>query len=53
MATTTHDTSRTARLLAPMKKGDDAFNARDFAAVNQVRDPGPFSAAVSFAHTPR
>src|SRR6266550_2045603 len=30
MSTTT-DTSRTAHLLALMKKGDDAFNARDFA----------------------
>jgi hypothetical protein len=26
MATTTHDTSRTTRLLALMKKGDDAFD---------------------------
>ena len=31
MTTTTHGTIRTARLLALMKKGDDAFNARDFA----------------------
>jgi hypothetical protein len=30
---TTTDTSRTAHLLALMKKGDDAFNARDFAAL--------------------
>lgn len=36
MVTTTHDTSRTARLLALMKKGDDAFNARDFEAMNAV-----------------
>jgi SnoaL-like polyketide cyclase len=34
--TTTRDTGRTARLLALMKKGDDAFNARDFAAVDQL-----------------
>ena len=34
------DTSRTARLLALMKKGDDAFNARDFAAVDEVHHPG-------------
>ncbi len=34
MTTTTHRTSRTAHLLALMKKGDDAFNARDFAAVD-------------------
>ena len=39
MATVTHDTSRTARLLALMKKGDDAFNARDFAAVDSVHHP--------------
>src|SRR5690348_7436059 len=38
MSTTT-DTSRTAHLLALMKKGDDAFNARDFAAVDQVHHP--------------
>src|SRR5487761_1244152 len=36
MPTTTDSPSRTARLLALMKKGDDAFNARDFAAVDQV-----------------
>ena len=39
MPTTTNDTSRTADLLALMKKGDDAFNARDFAAVDQVHHP--------------
>ncbi|HYK70856.1 MAG TPA: ester cyclase [Streptosporangiaceae bacterium] len=38
MATPT-DTSRTARLLALMKKGDDAFNARDFATVDTVHHP--------------
>ena len=32
-------TSRTAHLLALMKKGDDAFNARDFAAVDAVHHP--------------
>jgi ketosteroid isomerase-like protein len=31
--------SRTAHLLARMKKGDDAFNARDFAAVDTVHHP--------------
>jgi hypothetical protein len=36
---TTTDTSRTTRLLALMKKGDDAFNARDFAAVDEVHHP--------------
>jgi hypothetical protein len=36
---TTTDTSRTAHLLALMKKGDDAFNARDFAAVDTVHHP--------------
>ena len=39
MMPTTTDTSRTAHLLALMKKGDDAFNARDFAAVDQVHHP--------------
>jgi hypothetical protein len=29
-----HPVSRTAHLLAHMKKGDDAFNSRDFAAVD-------------------
>ncbi len=36
MDTTTQNFSRTAHLLALMKKGDDAFNARDFAAVDAV-----------------
>jgi hypothetical protein len=40
MTTTTRDTSRTAHLLALMKRGDDAFNARDFAAADQVHHPG-------------
>ncbi len=39
MATTTQGTSRTAHLLALMTKGDDAFNARDFAAVDEVHHP--------------
>jgi hypothetical protein len=30
---------RTAHLLALMKKGDDAFNARDFAAVDAIHHP--------------
>ena len=33
------NTSRTAHLLELMKKGDDAFNARDFAAVDAVHHP--------------
>jgi hypothetical protein len=37
--TATTDSSRTARLLALMKKGDDAFNARDFATVDTVHHP--------------
>jgi ketosteroid isomerase-like protein len=37
--TTTTDTSRTARLLALMKQGDDAFNDRDFEAMNAVHHP--------------
>jgi SnoaL-like polyketide cyclase len=32
-------TSRTARLLALMKKGDDAFNDRDFEVVDAVHHP--------------
>jgi SnoaL-like polyketide cyclase len=39
MATTTHTASRTERLLALMKQGDDAFNARDFTAVDAVHHP--------------
>jgi hypothetical protein len=39
MPTATSDTSRTARLLELMKKGDDTFNARDFAAVDAVHHP--------------
>jgi hypothetical protein len=39
VATTTQDTSRTAHLLAVMKKGDDAFNARDFAGMDAVHHP--------------
>jgi hypothetical protein len=39
MTTTTQGPSRTAHLLALMKQGDDAFNARDFAAVDQVHHP--------------
>ena len=39
MDTTTTNTSRTAHLLALMKQGDDAFNARDFAAVDAVHHP--------------
>ncbi len=39
MTTSTHGTSRTAHLLTLMKKGDDAFNARDFATVDTVHHP--------------
>ena len=39
MATTTHTTSRTAHLLELMTKGDDAFNAGDFEAVDAVHHP--------------
>jgi hypothetical protein len=39
MDTTTTNTSRTAHLLALMKQGDDAFNARDFAAMDAVHHP--------------
>ena len=39
MATTTDDTSRTAHPPAVMKNGDDAVNARDFAAADAVHHP--------------
>ena len=39
MATTTHNDSRTAHLLELMRKGDDAFNARDFETVDTVHHP--------------
>jgi SnoaL-like polyketide cyclase len=39
MPTTTDASNRTAHLLALMKKGDDAFNARDLAAVDAVHHP--------------
>ena len=39
MPSATPDSTRTVRLLQLMKKGDDAFNARDFAAVDAVHHP--------------
>jgi SnoaL-like polyketide cyclase len=39
MPATTDTSDRTAHLLALMKKGDDAFNARDLAAVDAVHHP--------------
>jgi hypothetical protein len=39
VATTTNTTGRTAHLLELMTKGDDAFNARDWAAVDAVHHP--------------
>jgi SnoaL-like polyketide cyclase len=36
MTTTTHSSSRTEYLLELMAKGDDAFNSRDWAAVDAV-----------------
>ena len=39
MATMTDTAARTAHLLALMRKGDQAFNARDFAAVDTVHHP--------------
>jgi hypothetical protein len=45
----TTGTSRTAHLLALMKKGDDAFNARDFAAVDEVHHPDMIAYITGFA----
>lgn len=60
MATITRETTRTAHLLALMQKGDDAFNARDFAAVDAVHHPdmvahipGTHSRSTAVSHTPR
>jgi ketosteroid isomerase-like protein len=39
MATTATTPTRTAHLLELMTEGDDAFNARDFAAVDAVHHP--------------
>ena len=39
MATSTTTPTRTAHLLELMTKGDDAFNARDFEAVDAVHHP--------------
>jgi hypothetical protein len=39
MTPTTNTTSRTAHLLELMTKGDDAFNARDWEAVDAVHHP--------------
>lgn len=39
MVDTTQHTSRTTHLLALMKKGDDAFNRQDTAAMNAGRHP--------------
>jgi ketosteroid isomerase-like protein len=39
MSTMTINASRTAHLLELMKKGDDAFNSRDFAAMNAAHHP--------------
>jgi hypothetical protein len=39
MPMTTSSTDRTAHLLALMKKGDDAFNSRDIAAMNAAHHP--------------
>ncbi|MEY9862110.1 ketosteroid isomerase-like protein [Catenulispora sp. GAS73] len=39
MSSTTDAQERTARLLGLMKQGDDAFNARDIAAMDAVHHP--------------
>ena len=40
------NTSRTAHLLELMKKGDDAFNSRDVAAMNGTPDNTLFDACL-------
>ena len=40
MTINTETRNRTERLLALMKKGDDAFNSRDFAGMDAVHHPG-------------
>jgi hypothetical protein len=42
-------TSRTAHLLALMKKGDDALNARDFVALDQIHHPDMVAYITGFA----
>jgi ketosteroid isomerase-like protein len=39
MSTTTGNANRTSHLLGLMKRGDDAFNARDIAAMDAVHHP--------------
>src|SRR2546425_13326839 len=39
MASKTENTNRTNHLLALMQKGDDAFNARDFATLDVIHHP--------------
>jgi hypothetical protein len=39
MANATDPAARTAHLLALMKKGDDAFNSRDFAGMDSIHHP--------------
>jgi hypothetical protein len=39
MATSTPSITRTAHLLDLMKQGDDAFNNRDFAAMDAIHHP--------------
>lgn len=39
MSTTSHTTNRTSHLLELMKKGDDAFNSRDLAAMDATHHP--------------
>jgi hypothetical protein len=42
--------NRTVHLLALMKKGDDAFNARDFAAVDAIHHPDMVAYITGNAH---
>jgi len=49
MTATTDTTSRTAHLLELMTSGDEAFNARDFAAVDAVHHPDMIASITGLA----
>lgn len=49
MATTTHDATRTRRLLELMTNGDEAFNARDWDAMEAAHHPDMVAHMTGFA----